>query len=69
MSSSPVQKPTLWEVIKSVLAAMFGVQSNKTRERDFQHGNPIAFIVVGIVIGILFVLALVAVVQMVLHAQ
>lgn len=56
-------KPTLWQVIKSVMAAMFGVQNSEDRERDFTHGNPWAFIVVGIVLVTIFVLVLIGVVQ------
>ncbi len=60
------QKPTLWQVIKSMLAAMFGVQSDQVYRRDFEKGNPWAYIVVGIVITVVFVLTLVLVVKWVL---
>ena len=60
------RKPTLWQVVSSVLGAFFGVQSDKTRERDFTQGNPWAYIVVGLVAVILFVLAIYAVVRIVL---
>ncbi len=63
------EKPTLWQSILSVLAAMFGVQSAKTRERDFTHGNPLVFIGLGIVAVVLFVFALYGVVQWVLYTQ
>lgn len=59
-------KPTLWQVMKSVLAAMFGVQNSQNRERDFTQGNPWVFIVVGIVMVILFVLAICGVVHWVI---
>lgn len=59
-------KPTLWQVIKSVLAAMFGVQNSQNRERDFTQGNPWAFIVVGIMMVTLFVLAIYGVVHWVI---
>jgi len=49
--------PTLWQVTKSVLAAGFGVQSNKNRERDFKHGKPGQFIVIALIFTLLFVLA------------
>lgn len=62
----PIQKIKLRDVIKSVLAAMFGVQSNKNRERDFEHGNPMAYILVGLIMVILFILTLVLVVNLVL---
>lgn len=63
MSLTPEKKPTLWQVIMSVLAAIFGVQSAKARDRDFTHGNPVIFIVVGIIVVTLFVLTLYLLVQ------
>jgi len=58
----------LREVVASVLAAAFGVQSNKNRERDFQHGSPGQFIVVGIIATILFIAAVYFVVRLVLKS-
>lgn len=53
-------------IVKSVLAAGFGVQSSKNRERDFSQGSYRHFIVAGIVFTVLFVLTLVMVVRVVL---
>ncbi|MCE9681638.1 DUF2970 domain-containing protein [Halomonas alkalisoli] len=52
----------MWGVIKSVLAAFLGVQKEQQRREDFEKGNPMAFILVGIVMALLFVglIALVA---------
>jgi len=61
-----VNTPHLFQVIGSVLAAAFGVQSNKNRERDFQQGNAVTYISVGVVATILFVLMLYGAVKMVL---
>mgnify|MGYP000651328175 CR=1 FL=1 len=58
---------SLWQVVLSVLAAMFGVQSNKTRERDFTHGNPIVFILVGLLLVACFIGTLVVVVKFALQ--
>ena len=33
------KKPTLIQTISSILAALFGVQSAKNRERDFTKGD------------------------------
>jgi len=62
---SPQQEasPSWRQVIGSVLAAAFGVQSKENRERDFQHGKPIVFIVTGIVFTVLFVLGMIAIVS------
>ena len=53
----------MWGVIKSVLAALLGVQKEKQRREDFEKGNPMAFVLVGIIIALLFVglIALVAI--------
>lgn len=51
------------EVVKSVLAAMFGVQSPENRERDFKHGKASHFIVAGIVLTVIFVLVLINIVS------
>lgn len=59
--------PNLIQVIKSVLAALFGVQSNKIRTRDFEHGNPLTFIVVGIILVSFFVLILYLGVRLVMN--
>lgn len=45
----------MWSVVKSVLAALLGVQSNQQREKDFGSNRPAAFIAVGVVITLLFV--------------
>lgn len=52
---------TVWGVIKSVLAALFGVQSQQKHQQDFNHSSPWLFIIVGgIVIGV-FVITLIAI--------
>jgi hypothetical protein len=56
----------LFKVVLSVLAAMFGVQSSKNRERDFAKGRPAAYIIVGIVMTLLFILTLWMVVKIVM---
>lgn len=67
MATDEKKAPGIWQVLASVLASFLGVQSNRNRERDFQHGKPSQYIVIGLVFVILFVLAIVAVVQLVLH--
>ena len=57
------QKPTLLQTLGSVLAALFGVQSNKARARDFEKGNPVLFIMLGAITVIIFVLLLYVLVQ------
>lgn len=56
----------LWRTLLSVLAAAFGVQSERNRQRDFAHGKPALFILLGVLFTALFVLLLYAVVRLVL---
>ncbi len=57
--------PNLLQVVASVLAAGFGVQSSKNRERDFQHGNAALFVGVGLVATVLLILLIYGVVSLV----
>ena len=52
-----MSKPSLLHVIKSVLAAGIGVQSNKNREIDFEHGSLPSYLIVGLVATVLFILS------------
>jgi hypothetical protein len=58
--------PTLWQVVLSVLAAFFGVQSEKNRQRDFTRGKPSQFIIIGLIATAVFVVVMIAIVQLVL---
>jgi hypothetical protein len=60
------KSPGLFSVIQSVLAAMFGIQSDEKREQDFANGNPVNFIVIGIVMVMIFIMTLVAIVNSIL---
>ncbi|BCR24958.1 DUF2970 domain-containing protein [Aquipseudomonas alcaligenes] len=55
------------EMLQSVLAAAFGVQSGKNRARDFSRGKPSHFIALGLMFTALFVVVLFALVQLVLY--
>ena len=56
-------KADLLQIIKSVIAAGIGVQSNKNREKDFENGSLSNYIIVGLIATVLFVLTLVFVVS------
>ncbi|MGE4532236.1 MULTISPECIES: DUF2970 domain-containing protein [Halomonas] len=45
----------MWSVVKSVLAAFFGVQKEVRRREDFEQGRPLMFIVVGILMALVLV--------------
>ena len=58
---------TFREMLQSVLAAAFGVQSGKNRARDFSRGKPSHFILLGVIFTLCFVLVLFALVQLALR--
>jgi len=49
------QTPSTWQVFKSVLASFFGVQKEETRQRDFTHGKPSQFIIIGLILTLAFI--------------
>ncbi|MFW0753737.1 DUF2970 domain-containing protein [Pseudomonas sp. H11T01] len=59
--------PTLWQMLQSVVAAAFGVQSGKNRARDFTHGKPSHFVILGILFTAVFALTLFGIVKLILH--
>lgn len=66
IADEPERPPTFWQTVMSVLAAFFGVQTSANRRRDFKHGRPIHFIVIGAVATALFVMILVVLVRVIL---
>lgn len=54
------------EMLQSVLAAAFGVQSGKNRARDFSRGKPSHFIMLGVLFTAIFVLVLFGMVKLIL---
>ena len=61
-------KPGWMDVFKSVAASFFGVQSEANRQRDFTHGRPMHYIVMGLLMTFAFVLIIWGVVALILHA-
>lgn len=59
------RKPGLIDVIKSVGAAFFGVQSEANRRRDFSHGKLHHYVLVGLMATVLFVLVLAGIVALI----
>lgn len=59
--------PTFWQMLHSVMAAAFGVQSGKNRARDFTHGKPSHFVILGILFTAVFALTLFGIVKLVVH--
>ncbi len=51
-------KPTLKQVLFSVLASFFGVQSQLNYQRDFQNQSVVPYVVVGVLMVAILVLSL-----------
>ena len=61
------RSPGLLDILKSVGAAFFGVQSEANRRRDFTHGKAHHYVIAGLVGTVAFVAALYGLVQLILH--
>lgn len=57
----------LLATIASVLAAFFGVQGSRARERDFSRGSPGLFFAVALALTAGFALILFTIVRLVVH--
>jgi UPF0716 family protein affecting phage T7 exclusion len=60
------KSPRFLSVLGSVLAGMFGVQSNRKREQDFTHGKPSQYIIIGLLVTVAFILTLWGLVSLVM---
>lgn len=58
--------PSMWQLVISVFGAAFGVQTEATRQRDFNTSSPLPFIIAGLIFTVLFVLTIIGVVSLVL---
>lgn len=67
MNDEQEKNLTLRQMLGSVLAAALGVQSGNNRARDFSHGKPSHFIILGVGFTVLFVLIVLGVVKLVLY--
>lgn len=61
-----MSKPSLWQVIKSVAASAFGVQSEKNRLQDFEQKSVYPYVIVGIFFVALFIATIMFIVQLVI---
>ncbi|HHX83308.1 MAG TPA: DUF2970 domain-containing protein [Pseudomonadaceae bacterium] len=61
------EKHGFFDVLKSVLWGALGVQSNKNREKDFQHGSLKVFMVAGTIFTVVFILVVMTVVKLALR--
>ena len=56
---------TLWQVVASVFAAGFGVQSQENKQRDFSRGQAKHFIIAGLILTFGLLAVLISVVNLV----
>jgi len=63
----PVQTLSFLQMLVSILASFFGVQSDKNRKRDFEQGRPIHFIVAGVFMTVVWYVCIYLIVKVVLH--
>lgn len=61
-------RPNILQVIWSVIAAVFGVQSDQNRERDFRKGDARDYIAVYVILVIALVIGMIVVVNTILDA-
>jgi UPF0716 family protein affecting phage T7 exclusion len=61
------ETPSFFSVLGSVLASMFGVQSNRKREQDFTHGKPSQYIIIGLLVTVVFILTIWGLVSLVMN--
>ncbi|MBY4675503.1 DUF2970 domain-containing protein [Marinobacterium arenosum] len=59
--------PSFWRLWLSVLAAMFGVQSEKNRLRDFNSGAAWPYMLLGLLSVVLFAMLVIAMVRWALY--
>lgn len=64
----PSRGTGFWSVVRSVLAAGIGVQSKANKERDFQQGRPLHFIVGGLLGTLAFIGLVWLLVQYLIHS-
>ena len=63
MTGEDKNTPSLLDVARSVLWAMIGVQKSKNHERDFKHGKPSQYIIVGLIAVAIFITIIILVVK------
>lgn len=64
----PLESPGFFQVMWSTLAAFFGVQNSKNRERDFKNGKALHFIFMGILMTVAFIATVMLAVKFALSA-
>ena len=66
MNEDNKKEPSLLDVARSVMWAFLGVQKSENYERDFKHGKPSQYIIIGLVGVALFITIIVSIVKVVM---
>jgi hypothetical protein len=67
-SKEKSSKPTLYQVLISVLGAVLGVQSSSVRERDFTRGHHWwVYLTIGTITALIIVLLLIGIVKLTIY--
>jgi len=65
VSPDTEQELTLLQVMGSVFAAGFGVQSKQNKVRDFTRGKPLHFVIAGLAFTVALLVGLITVVHLI----
>lgn len=68
MPDKSADKLSIFQVVMSVIASFFGVQSDAKRERDFARGRVGQFVFVGILLTLIFIIFVWLMVQFAMQA-
>ncbi len=66
-TDEPQAELTVFQIVGSILASFYGVQSSKRRQRDFQSGKAKQFIIAGVVMTAVWYFAIYLIVSIVLE--
>ncbi|HEY8218546.1 MAG TPA: DUF2970 domain-containing protein [Methylobacter sp.] len=61
-----MSKPTITQVIRSILAAAVGIQTDANRQRDLKEGYLSVYLIGGVIFTVLFVIGLIFLVSFIL---
>jgi Protein of unknown function (DUF2970) len=62
-------KPSIFRVIRSIIAAGIGIQTETNRRRDFQEGaSPTIYVIVGLIATAVFIFTVIMIVKLVVHS-
>jgi len=67
LKQAAARRPNLLQTVSAVLWSFFGVRKGRDHDRDMAQLNPVHVVITGVVLGVLFVLALLMIVKSVIN--